>query len=170
MTLIIEDGTGTDPTANSYASVDEMRAHALLRGNNLAEKSDSEMEGFLIQAMDYLESKASKFKGDIANETQPLQWPRSGVWGVFYPGAYTAANEIPVELKRAQIELAIDAIDGDLMPTTRASDKGRVISETLPGAISINYADSGSVSSVSKKANSYLNRLYKRSGLTAVRA
>ena len=166
MTLVVETGSGDNSAANTYATVAELRAHSLLRGDSLDSSSDSTLESLLIQAMDYLESLYNKFKGYPTAETQPLQWPRADVWDIFYPGASTASDEIPTELKRSQMSLALDAQNGGLMDTVRAGDRGAVLSESIDG-ISVSYADAKSGSSY-MKANADLNKLCAP-GLAAVR-
>ena len=76
MALVIEDGTIV-AEANSYVTVEEARAFALLRGVILS-AVDADVEILIIEAMDYVEAKGSKFKGMKYTRDQDLQWPRSG--------------------------------------------------------------------------------------------
>lgn len=100
MTIIIEDGSIV-PGANSYASETELTAYATQRGITLSGGA----EALLIQSMDYAETQS--FQGSRVIATQSLQWPRNGV---YIDGFLVANNEIPAQLKTAQIVTAI-AID-----------------------------------------------------------
>lgn len=172
MALIIEDGTGSNPAANSYRSVADLRLYASLRGIDITALTDTECEVLLIKAMDYLEAQGKRYKGRKANIDQPLQWPRADAWGIVYDYALYSSTEIPRELEYAQLALAIEARDNDLQPNQLPSDKGPVTSETIEGAVSIAYANPGSRSRTPAfaKPEALLANLYKRNGLTLVRS
>lgn len=170
MPLIIETGAGTDPTANSYGSVQELRDYADARGVDLATVSDAQAEILMIKAMDYLESLAARYKGARASQAQPLQWPRIDVWGVSYFDALYPSDEIPRELKFAQLALAVEANAGnDLQPND--SGKGAIIKERIEGAVEIAYANqTGRARSPAfAKAEALLSSLLVSGGLKLVR-
>jgi len=102
MTLIIEDGSQV-PNANSYVTDAEYTAYAALRGLTVGVDAPTrEIE--LLLSMDFIESHRSIFKGLRVSKDQSLQWPRSAVWVDSFP---VNADEIPDELKNAQIEAGI---------------------------------------------------------------
>ena len=110
MTITVEDGTGVEG-ANSYVSAAEARTYASARGFTF----NTNIERYLIKAMDYIEGKRSQFKGAKIDVTYPLQWPRTCV---YIDGFAVGEDAIPTELKQAQIRAAMAYQDGiDLMPT-----------------------------------------------------
>ena len=167
--LVIEDGSGTNLDANSYASVETLRIFAKLRGIDLTAMSDDDCSVLLIKAMDYIEAKASKFQGEKSNPRQPLQWPRRGVR---IDGLSIGEKEIPRNLEYGQMQLALEAKEHDLMPNTIPGEKGPVIKERVEGAVEVAYANTGAVDKVPAfaKAEALLAQLYKKNGLFLVRA
>jgi hypothetical protein len=163
--LIIETGAIV-ANANSYATVEDLRGYARLRGATVPD-STTECEQLLIKAMDYLARQ--NFTGDRVSATQPLDWPRMDAE---VEGWIQATNAIPRQLIQAQCALAIEAALGtDLMPTTATNATGPVVQETI-GPITVAYANTGNVNRVPAvaKADVLLKTLLKRGGLFAVRA
>ena len=74
MPLIVETGLIV-PGADTYASVDDLRAYAAKRGASLP-ADDTDCEVLLVKAMDYLASKSERWKGQRVQLDQPLDWPR----------------------------------------------------------------------------------------------
>jgi len=115
MALVIEDGTPV-PGANSYATVAQARDYASARGVTLS-ADDPTVEALLIEACDYLESLESRFKGSRTSpDSQDLAWPRTGVY-LYGSKTMFAIDDIPALLIKAQCQLAMDAVDIDLLPT-----------------------------------------------------
>lgn len=139
MSLIIEDGSVVTG-AQSYASATDLKNRmAGLTGAPVVVNTytDTQLENFLLQAMEYLETE--QFQGGKTQpQTQALQWPR---WGVVVREHYLLANQIPPELIQAQCALAIDAMTLDLLPTTTPTGvRGEVVQESVSGAVSVSYA------------------------------
>ncbi len=133
MGLIIEDGSIV-PDANSYATVIYARNYALERGLDLPE-DDNAVAKLLILAMDYIEAKRDDYQGVKTSYTQELQWPRDGVYldGVEIPTDY-----IPKELKKAQVQLAIESYEGfELLP----SSSGHLVTEEQVGPLKTKYSE-----------------------------
>jgi hypothetical protein len=92
MALVVETGTGADPTANTYVDRAGFIAYALSRGVTIAD--DVATDVFLIKAMDYLSMQkwgAQRTNFDYTDDpnvavVQPLDWPRNFV--VVFPGWY----------------------------------------------------------------------------------
>lgn len=171
MALIVETGSGTNPGANSYATLQDLRDYASARGVDLSSVTDADAEVLMIKAMDYLESLAPKYKGMKATLAQPLQWPRVDVWGVGFFDALLPSNEIPRELIYAQLSLAVEAFAGnDLMPND--DGKGAIIKERIEGAIEIAYQNSGGTKRppAFSKANALLSSLLKYNGMILARS
>lgn len=118
MALIIETGTGLDPTANSYATRAELIAYAADRGVTLIDDVTTDVLG--IKAMDFL--SIQKWKGHQTQpDVQPLDWPRTDVranWLCLPVGI----DVIPLAVKKAQCQLALDASTGiELVPSKGGS-------------------------------------------------
>jgi len=116
MALIVEDGSGL-ANSQSYVSEEDAREYAAGRGVELP-ADDSAISPMLISAMDYLEAQRARFQGTKTHPgVQALQWPRTGVTldcSYLLPG-----DVIPVELKSAQMALALEVFAGrTLMPSS----------------------------------------------------
>lgn len=108
--LIIEDGSIV-ANANSFATDTELKAYADLRGLSLP-ATQPEREALLLLAMDYLKSVECKMQGHRVAEEQALSFPR---YGVMVNGFLSDSNQIPSELKIAQMEAAITANEQSLL-------------------------------------------------------
>ena len=115
--LVIEDGSNIED-ANSYVTLAEARLYASARGIALSDFDDT-LTQQLVKAVDYLETYRNRFKGYKTYTPQALQWPRTCV---YIDGQPFSEIAIPIELKRAQIQLAIEINNGhDLLPTADGS-------------------------------------------------
>lgn len=132
MSITPEDGTGSNPDANSYIDADYLQDYAEARGENLP----ATVEPLLIKAMDYLGQ--IEWKGRRAHDNQPLAWPRMGVR---IDGRVVPDDEIPKLLKDAQAQLAIYANGTDLLPQS----DGRITTSEKVGPIEVQYAESSRV-------------------------
>jgi hypothetical protein len=129
--LTIEDGTGV-AGANSYISVVDAQAYATARGISV-----TVTEALLLKAMDYIEALRGEFQGTKVEGTNALQWPREGAQ---LDGYDIDDDEIPDILPQAQAQLACDAYTYTLLPV---SDGREVVAESVAGAVSVQYAQSG---------------------------
>jgi hypothetical protein len=138
MPLIVEDGTGV-ANANSYVNIAYARAYALERNYTLP-ASDATLEQYLIRAMDWLEAKRASFQGSKTLATQALQWPRLDV---YIDCEEFASNAIPVELKKAQAELAIAINSGSALfpPSPTSSMNAGPVTRKIVGPIEMHYSD-----------------------------
>lgn len=127
MPLIVEDGTGTNVAADSYVSEADIIAYAAARGVTVPNDAAATLAG--VKAMDYLE--VQHFKGShVLEGVQPLQWPRQNVKISL---TTLASDVIPIGLKNAQCELAMQSFNGiDLLPS-RAAEQA-IKSETIGGS------------------------------------
>ena len=121
---------GTD----TYASEAELAAYALARGITVTGTPSI----LLTKAMDYLATLEDRWQGSRTSASQPLAWPRTGV---YVYGTALADDAIPQSLKDAQCRLALDVDAGVvLLPTVSAGSKGSVIEETVD-VVTVKYAD-----------------------------
>ena len=143
MAIIVEDGTGTNPAANSYASEAELSAYATARGVTLTKATNV----LLIIAMDTLETRS--YQGYKSTSTQPLKWPRSGV---VVNGTSIESNVIPDDIKTAQIITAL-SVDAGNDPTATIKPG---ISRKKVDVIEIEYKEGSANSSFDPKISLYL--------------
>jgi hypothetical protein len=135
ITIIVEDGSNV-PDANSYVDVADAIAYAANRGITLP--PGDETAAMLMQAMDYIETKACDFQGKptYTDPAQSLAWPRTGVIlnCVAFP-----PDKIPKNLIAAQVQLAI-AVNAGIPIMPNATPQDYVVEETV-GPITTKYAD-----------------------------
>ena len=169
MSLIIESGAVV-ANAESYASVTELRAYAARRGVTVP-ATDPACELLLIKAIDYLQAQEGRFKGERTRRDQVLAWPR---YSVVANGYSVDSNSIPVDIKNAQMALAIEAQTVDLMPTRDAADQRGPVTEETVDVLTTKYGPPAVNRSVTSfaKANGLLDKFYKFGGgqIAVVRA
>ena len=119
---------------NTYASEAELSAYASAREIDIAGTPST----LLTKAMDYLATLEDRWQGSRTSASQPLAWPRTGV---YVYGTALADDAIPQSLKDAQCRLALDVDAGvALLPTVSAGSKGSVIEETVD-VVTVKYAE-----------------------------
>lgn len=141
MALIVEDGT-SKVDSESYISVLEATAYHKARGNADAWDAIDDKEASLRRATEYMmQVYRLRWTGYRVKLGQSLDWPRAEVWipdssAAIYGSrlAFVPINVIPVEVKRACAELALQTASGALAPNIeRATVKEQV------GPISVEY-------------------------------
>lgn len=84
-TLIVEDGTASSASANSYVTVAEVDTFCINYGlSGWSTLSTTNKETAIIRGMAYVET--FNFKGIKMSYSDPLEWPRYGVWDESYYG------------------------------------------------------------------------------------
>jgi hypothetical protein len=131
--IVVEDGSIVSG-ANSFVSIADAKAYAKDRGVSLG--SGTEIAEQLIQAMDYLATFRSLWKGTKVETTQPLQWPRKDVQ---IDDADWDETMIPPELVQAQCQLVIAQQQGIALYTNVAAGTLPVIKE-VTGPLETTYA------------------------------
>ena len=79
MAFEVEDGSGL-PGANSYQSLDDLKAFHLDRGVDLVAVpyTDTEIQASAIRATDYMDKRfGRRFRGWRRKRSQGLEWPRT---------------------------------------------------------------------------------------------
>lgn len=141
MALIVETGAGI-AGADSYASVAQYKAFCDAFGYSYASVTDPEIEvglrrGALV--LDYCYGQL--YPGwRYRDQTQGLQWPRSGVTRPQYPYASISQESVPVEIINAACEIARREIasPGSILPDVNI---GRTPSRiAIEDGVSIDYA------------------------------
>jgi hypothetical protein len=102
--LVVETGAGLS-TANSYATVAEADAYYEARpfSSSWQEMTTLEKTVSLVYATRLLDEQSDWF-GTRSTTIQALRWPRSGA--LDRDGETLEATELPVDIKRATMELA----------------------------------------------------------------
>lgn len=122
------------PGTDTYASEAELASYASARGITVTGTPSV----LLLLAMDYLATLEDRWQGERTSPTQPLAWPRTGV---YVYGTALADDAIPQSLKDAQCRLALDVDAGAaLLPTVSAGSKGSIIEETVD-VVTVKYAE-----------------------------
>ncbi len=122
------------PGTDTYASEAELSAYAAARGITVTGTPSV----LLLLAMDFLATLENQWQGARTSASQPLAWPRTGV---YVYGTALADDAIPQSLKDAQCRLAMDVDAGTaLLPTVSAGSKGSVIEETVD-VVTVKYAE-----------------------------
>ena len=126
--LVVENGSATDPQANTYISLADADTYATDRGLWTSATTDDAKTVALLRAADYLNT--------LQWHGQPVDWQRTMAWpriGVPQPGGSNGAvlpdNIVPKAVAQAQAELA-GFIYGGINPLAPAERGGRVVSET----------------------------------------
>lgn len=135
MALIVEDGTGV-AGAEAYATVAAYKAHC--DGRGITYGTDSVIEQCLRKGCDYITAVwGQSFKGVRVDGSQALDFPRYHVPKIGVNDGDYLPTEIPPQLPKANIELAIRAAT-----TTLLEDMTQAVKrERIEGAIDITYQD-----------------------------
>lgn len=156
MALVVETGSGTNPSANSFADLATLKAYLSARG--IALPADAAIEVAAIEAMDYINAKEARLQGARVSAAQPHCFPRSGV-SVF--GFDVAENEVPKQAIQAQCQLTADKLSGvDLMPNVTGP---QMIREKI-GPLDTEWAESDTSGPTLAKAEAILEPLYQVGG------
>lgn len=112
--MIVEDGSIV-AGANSYLEVADFESYWSDRNVDLSSYTTAEKEAALIIATQYVDF--NNFKGDVADEDQPLQWPRASAYD--RNGYLIPSDAIPKAIKNAVAEYAhrqlTDDLQGDIV-------------------------------------------------------
>lgn len=135
MAIVVEDGTGK-ADAECYISVADADTYFSARANaTWAALTTGAKEAALRLGCDYMEAVyGPRWKGERATETQALSWPRTDVCA---NGVEVASDVVPVEVQRANAELAVRASSG----TPLLADQGAQVTQETVGPISVSYAE-----------------------------
>lgn len=134
MALIVEDGTGlTD--AEAYISVADADTYFAARGNAAWSALDEAgKEAALRLGFDYMGAVyGQRWKGCRVSATQAGDWPRDGVC---VDGYELPDDEVPLQVARANAELAVRASAGSLL-----EDQGAQVKSEQVGPIAVSYMD-----------------------------
>jgi hypothetical protein len=104
---MVEDGTGGDPTANSYVSLAEFVAYFSVNGFDFTALATPAIERSIVQATNYIELVYGRyFVGYLTLNEQPLSWPRTCAYRLGAGGYSVLIEGVPKEVKNATFEYA----------------------------------------------------------------
>lgn len=115
-----------------YSTATELTSYALARGATLTKDPDV----LLTLANDWLETL--NFKGIKTEFEQAAEWPRSGV---YVQGVLLSDTVVPAQIKKAEMQMALEISAGNL--PTEAIASAHVIEESV-GSLSTRYASRSS--------------------------
>lgn len=142
LTLTPETGSGTDPAANTYATLAVANDYheGVVDATAWDDEDDVAKAKALVQATRVLESQF-RWKGYRTSAAQPLQWPRTNV---MVGGRALFTNAIPNALIQAQAEIARELLTAggfQTRPTnTGGADQLKAINLGR-GALELEYQD-----------------------------
>jgi len=96
---------------NSYVTAQEADAYFSNRGHGETWEDIDNPDAFLISATNQIDWYMN-FLGSKVISSQPLEWPRKECFDTKNQ-SYISTNEIPVKVKHAVLELAIQSLDED---------------------------------------------------------
>lgn len=152
MSLTVEDGTGLS-NADSYLSIADADTYHSDRGNSSWTGTDTVKEQYLRKATEYLD-RTFDWLGDIKKTTQSLNWPRDNVED---KQGRDLSDQVPVIIKNATAELALEIISSDLDANTTKSD---YVKREKVGQLEIEYKDGSPSSKQFNRVVKMLNGLY----------
>jgi len=161
--LIIEDGTASSASANSYITVEEADNYCLSMGyTSWASLATLAKEQAILRGMVFIDQLP--FLGWKTAITNPLSWPRTGIYNnphEPYLWSEYPTNEIPKSLKRGCCEAAYEesVAAGVLLPT--GDDN---IKRTKIDVIEIEYFTSNASQKVFSKIIALMNDILQKSG------
>lgn len=136
MALIETPGSAT---ANTYATLAEFNAYAVNRVPTLTwftTATDPQKEAALQAAARELDA-CFTWTGVAVDDVQALTWPRSGM--LTRNGFPIATTVIPVDLKEAQCEMALQLGASDRLGDNSAFKKG--ITSLKAGSVALSFSD-----------------------------
>lgn len=105
--IIVEDGKGGAPTANSYSDLESLRFHGDYFRYPIPGE-ESEQAAYLLRAAVAMNSMG--WKGHKASADQPLAWPRDGI---VMSGEFLSKTLVPYGIRHGQTMLAIEMYAAD---------------------------------------------------------
>lgn len=156
MALIIEDGSIVTG-ANSFTTDAELVQYAADRSFTLP-ATEAERDALQILAMDYIFSVEDEMQGLRVSELQELPYPRNNVCLNCF---LVAGDSIPETLKKAQMELAVQANTSELLINKSTQN----VAKQKLGDLEVEYFSGGSWSTVrTDRADTYLKPLLRKNG------
>ena len=165
--LIIEDGSASSASANSFVTVAEVDAYCENMGyTSWASLATLAKEQAILRGMVFID--CLNYKGWKTSFENPLSWPRGGVYGDVRSDPYSLSywseyptNEIPKALKRGCCEAAYEesVTAGVLLPT--GDDN---IKRTKIDVIEVEYFTNATSKKVFSKILALMSEILQKTG------
>lgn len=162
LTLVIEDGTGSDPTANSYATEQEFDDYFETVGIDISGLTSAQKIAGLVGAATQILEICYEYRGTITHTESPIQpllWPRTGLCD--RRGLKISKTSIPADIKKAQIELARQlATQSNYLYSDSPTNTGAIKREKLD-VLEQEFFGPGSeiVTTVAKTADGWIRKI-----------
>lgn len=105
--IIVEQGKGSEPDANSYTDLESLRFHGDYFRYPIPGE-EAEQAAYLLRAAVAINSM--DWKGRKTSAKQPLAWPRDGI---VMAGEFLSKTMIPYGIRHGQTMLAIEMYAAD---------------------------------------------------------
>tara|TARA_R110002020_G_scaffold284245_1_gene499847 strand:+ start:229 stop:738 length:510 start_codon:yes stop_codon:yes gene_type:complete len=160
-TIVVEDGTKV-VGANSYVTMAEYIDYAA--SLNLTVTDTQAFRTQIIKAAQFIGGLESVLKGDTTEKNQPMAYPRNALTDI--DGWSYDNNEIPPQVKQAQLSLAVDINSGEDLWNLSQSGATGIKREKVEGAVEVEYAvsDTGRLP-YNSRSQALLASLMKFNGL-----
>jgi hypothetical protein len=160
-TIVIEDGSVV-AGANSYVTMAEYIAYAATL--NITVEDSQVYQTQIIEAGQFIDGLESVLKGETTTKTQPMAYPRNNLTDI--ANWSWSSDEIPTQVKEAQMSLAIDIQLGEDLWNISQSGATGIKKEEVVGAVVVEYAVSNAVRSARRsRSGNLLSLLMKFNGL-----
>jgi hypothetical protein len=153
MALVVEDGTGL-ATAESYASVAQLKTYCDNLGLSYSGKTDEQLEQYLRAATRYIEDEFRWATGCKRTSDQALFWPASGACDRY--GYAIDTDVVPTVVIQATCQAAFEAFSGDLQPS-----QGQTVNELAVGPIKLKFDDQATAETTYAKVEGLLRDLVR---------
>ena len=161
MALTVEDGTIV-AGADSYVTRSEFITYAYNR--NITVDDDINTDEILRTAFDYIDSQEHKLHGERVYDVNASAFPR---YNLSIDGYDYDSSTIPEQVKKCQMELAIDILNGIDLWNRKASDSTPIKSKMVGGAVQIHYAvQNGQPALRKSRSRSLLSKLKRGGGFS----
>ena len=160
-TIVIEDGSVV-AGANSYVTMAEYIEYAATL--NITVEDSQVYQTQIIEAGQFIDGLENVLKGETTTKTQPMAYPRNNLTDI--ANWSWDSNEIPTQVKEAQMSLAIDIQSGEDLWNVSQSGATGIKKEEVVGAVVVEYAVSDAVKSARRsRSGNLLSLLMKFNGL-----
>lgn len=165
-TFSVEDGTGLDPTSNSYASVQNFKDYHNERGNDISSLSSGDIQKLLVKASSYIDQRWGRsMLGTRLVQDQPMEFPRDELYG--WDGYLIEG--VPWKLIYATAEYALAANSASLWLTPTNDATGQIVKRKKIGPIETEFMEGfGKSSARIVPEGDYWMSEYTRGGIGSV--
>ena len=161
MALIVEDGSQVT-NSNSYVSRADYIAYTASIGVTITDDETADQQ--LVKAAEYIDGHEVNLIGTLVDRDQSMAFPRTDL---FIQGWFWSSDEIPKQVKEAQMLYALDINSGEDLYNRSINENRPVTKERIEGVVDVTYAANASTDLIkNSKADSVLSSLLKSGSMT----